>query len=115
MKNAKHTALLALALLIAGCATTFHPSALSSIKAGMSREQAIQLLGAPDSSETINGAEQLHYLYSPDFNPSPASVPFAGDDDERVFKDLNNEKVFETEEYIVTLTDGQVSHIEHVE
>jgi outer membrane protein assembly factor BamE (lipoprotein component of BamABCDE complex) len=51
------------ALILAGCATTFKQWKLSDVQEGMDREQVMKILGAPDRTETKNGAEYLYYSY----------------------------------------------------
>ena len=51
------------ALILAGCATTFKPWKLSDVQEGMEREQVVKILGAPDRTETKDGAEYLYYSY----------------------------------------------------
>ncbi|MBN2164553.1 MAG: outer membrane protein assembly factor BamE [Pontiellaceae bacterium] len=110
MKKANYIPSLALALFIAGCASTFHPSNLSAVKEGMSRDQVVQVLGEPDYVDIQDGAVCLVYSYRSDYNPTSAgAVPFYDEDSERVFKDLNNRRIFEDEEYVVVLDDNKVS------
>lgn len=60
---------LAVAFLLAGCATTFRPWKLSEIHPGMSKADVQLLLGTPDIVTADRGLEYMHYFYSEDLNP----------------------------------------------
>ncbi len=100
--------LLAVALIIAGCATPFRPWNLSEIREGMARRQVETVLGSPDYTETKDGADYLHYIYQEDYNPMSTANAFPDMDNDRAFKDLNSERIFKKYEYVVILVDGKV-------
>ncbi len=95
-------------LLVSGCSTTFRPWNLSEVQEGMDREQVVAILGNPDFTEIKDGTEQLHYLYQEDYNPSSTPVPFADQNSESAYRELNNENAFKQYEYVVILADGKV-------
>ena len=62
------------ALFISGCATSFRPWNMEKLESGMSRADVIELLGEPNSTETLpDGQEQLIYEYSESMQPLAAS------------------------------------------
>lgn len=77
MKSIKLLATVTVLSLLAGCATTFRPWLLSDVHEGMDKVQVVQLLGTPDSTETKNGAEYLHYSFREDLTlpfPTPEAL-----------------------------------------
>lgn len=109
MKTMRHFVVMAIVMALAGCATTFRPWNLSQIQEGMEREQVVQILGQPDSSEIEDGSELLRYTYQENYNPSSASVPFYGDNPDLAFEDLENGRRFRQYEYVVILVNGKVA------
>jgi hypothetical protein len=96
--------------LLFGCATAFHPGALSDLKPGMSREAVVALLGQPDSDKkTVDGKEVLTYSYSESF------MYDSGSDTSRLirssFDEKRLEKSLQTETYLVTLVDGKMVEV----
>ena len=94
-------------MLAAGCATTFRPWKLSDVQVGMEREQVIAILGEPDSVETKDGAEILHYAYRENYNPPLADDSVhAGNNlglQEKQLRDSAREY-----HYVVRMVDGKV-------
>lgn len=93
-------------LLIAGCATTFKPWKLSDVREGMDKSEVIGILGAPDSSETKDGAEYLYYTYREELAPrASVSLETAEGVDRRV-DELN--RTIKEYKYSVILVEGRV-------
>jgi hypothetical protein len=114
MKPMKYTALAMMLVLLAGCATTFRPWKLSDIDEGMSREQVVQVLGEPDSVETENGAELLHYSYSENYNPPLAADTVQGRNASRGLEDKRIKQGLKEHRYTVKLVDGKVQNYEEL-
>ncbi len=110
MKAIKHITVGVALLLLAGCATTFRPWKLSEVEEGMSRKQVVGILGQPDSVETKDGAEILHYSYSEDYNPPPASGTLnqPTDSPERQIQDQQIKRSVQEHNYAVEIVDGKV-------
>jgi len=110
MKAIKHITVGVALLLLAGCATTFRPWKLSEVKEGMDRKQVVAVLGEPDSVEMKDGMEIMHYSYSEDYNPPPASglgnQPI--DSPERQMQDQQIKRSVQEHKYIVKLVGGKV-------
>ncbi len=105
MKLMKPTVLVVALILLAGCATTFRPWKLSEVEEGMTRTQVVQILGEPDSVETKDGSEFLHYSYREDYNPPPP-------DDTLQARDATNRRLQKQglgeSRYAVKMVDGKV-------
>lgn len=110
MKTLRYFLPLSVVLCMAGCTTPFRPWNLSDVHEGMDRDQVVRLLGNPDSTEVEDGAENLHYIYREDYNPTMKVDPFSDTDPERAFRDLNSQRMFKKFEYVVILVDGKVSN-----
>jgi len=110
MKAIKHITVGVALLLLAGCATTFRPWKLSEVKEGMSRKQVVGLLGEPNSAETKDGMEILHYSYSEDYNPPPAGgmLNRPTDSPERQIQDQQIKRSVQEHKYVVRIVDGKV-------
>lgn len=115
MKPKNYTALaLALTLFLAGCATTFRPWILSEVEEGMARDQVVQLLGEPDSVETQDGTELLHYAYREDYNPPMADDNVHTPDAARSFEHKQMKRGSKEYHYVVKLVDGKVQGYKEV-
>lgn len=95
-------------LLTVGCATTFRPWKLSEVKEGMNMTQVVKLLGEPDSTKIQDGAELLHYSYSEEYNPTPASANTRDSDMSREIREQQFKNSLKEYTYVVTLVDGKV-------
>lgn len=112
MKSLNYLTYTVVLILLAGCATTFRPWKLSEVEEGMSRNQVVEILGAPDSVETNGTAEYLLYSYSEDYNP-PASSGSAGTtmlDADREIKDMQIKQSLKEYKYSVKMVDGVVQN-----
>ena len=69
MKTIRIIISVAVAFLIAGCATTFKPWKLSEVNEGMERDQVVKILGAPDYAVNKDGAEYIYYTYREELAP----------------------------------------------
>ncbi|WP_136062859.1 hypothetical protein [Pontiella sulfatireligans] len=108
MKSIKLLATVTVLSLLAGCATTFRPWLLSDVHEGMDKVQVVQLLGTPDSTETKNGAEYLHYSFREDLTlpfSNPGGIEFSA---EREIMREDMERRFKDYRYVVILVDGKV-------
>jgi len=114
MKPMKHTALIVALVLLAGCATTFRPWKLSEVEEGMTREQVVHILGEPDSVETENGAELLHYSYREDYNPPLADDSIQARNASRGLENQRIKRGFKEYKYAVKLVDGKVQNYEEL-
>ncbi|MCK5676103.1 MAG: hypothetical protein KAH99_03705 [Verrucomicrobia bacterium] len=108
MKSMKYIAVVASLALLMGCATTFRPWLLSEIEEGMERAQVIRILGEPDSAETKNGAEFLHYSYREDFAPLLADNSTYAYEANRRVREQQIRKSLKEYRYAVKLVDGKV-------
>ena len=116
MKTARSITVGVALLLLAGCATTFRPWKLSDVKEGMSKKQVVGLLGQPDSVQTKNGEEILHYSYSEAYNPPPAGG-LSGqppDSPEQRIQAQEIKRSVKEHNYVVRLVDGKVQSYEEV-
>ncbi len=110
MKTRKYITAGVALLLLAGCATTFRPWKLSDVKEGMDKKEVVAILGQPESVEMKDGAEILHYSYSEDYNPPPASgaANQSIDSPERMIQDQQIKRSVQEHKYTVKLVDGKV-------
>ena len=95
------------ALLLAGCATVFRPWLLSEVHEGMTRDQVVEILGNPDSTEVKNGVEYLHYVYEERY-PSPASRYPAFDDGDWLLQERQIEQGLKRYRFAVKIVDGKL-------
>jgi len=116
MKAIKHITVGVALLLLAGCATTFRPWKLSEVREGMDKKQVVAVLGKPDSVEMKDGVEILHYSYSEDYNPPPASglANQRIDSPERQIQDQQIKRSVQEHKYAVKLVDGKVQDYEEL-
>ncbi len=116
MKIIKHISLVTLLALLAGCATTFRPWKLSEVQEGMDKAQVVKILGEPDSVETKEGAELLHYAYSEDYNPTPASADVQPSNAATLsLRDQEIKKSLKEYKYVVKLVDGKVQTYKEIQ
>jgi len=109
MKLMKPTALVVALILLAGCATTFRPWKLSEVEEGMTRAQVVQILGEPDSVETKDGSEFLHYSYRQNYNPPPPDDTIQARD--ATNRRLQNQRIRQglgESRYAVKMVDGKM-------
>ena len=114
MKPMNYTLLALLSLLLLGCATTFRPWKLSEIEEGMSRDQVVQILGEPDSVETKDGADLLHYRYREDYNPPLSADAYSRPDADYTVEDRQLKRSAKEYRFVVKLVDGKVQHYEEL-
>lgn len=106
MKTMRITAVLAVASLLFGCATTFKPWKLSEVKEGMDRAEVIAVLGEPDSAETRDGGEYLYYSFQEELAPAPEVSLETPEGIDRRVEEFN--RVLEETRYEVVLVDGKL-------
>ena len=94
------------ALLVAGCATSFKPWMLSDVKEGMNKEQVVSILGKPDYTVNKDGSEYLYYTYSEDFSPAPVMSTDTQEGLDRRADELS--RSLNTFKYEVVLVDGKL-------
>jgi hypothetical protein len=114
MKPMNYTLLALSFLLLLGCATTFRPWKLSEIEDGMSRDQVVQILGEPDSVETKDGADLLHYSYREDYNPPLSADDYHTPGADRRIEDQQFIRSAKEYRYVVELVDGKVQHYQEL-
>lgn len=107
--------MLSAVILVAGCATSFHPRNLGDVEQGMSREQVLEILGKPESVERDGTTHYLHYSYSEGHMTVPS------DGSTQVFNDpvMNNdnqqlERRLRMRKYVVILEDGKMASFNEV-
>lgn len=108
MKSMEYIMIGVVLALLAGCATTFRPWKLSEVEEGMDRGQVVGLLGEPDSVEVEDGVEYLHYAYSENYNPEPASFDVQATDSTRALRDQQLKRSLREYKYAVKMVDGKV-------
>lgn len=98
--------LIALTLLVAGCATTFKPWQLSEIHEGMDRQQVVKILGEPDSVVSEDGAEYLYYTY---IELPPPAIDFSLESESSMERQIGNiTRSLAEYKYEVMMADGKV-------
>lgn len=116
MKPLNYISFAAVLVLLVGCATTFRPWKLSEVQEGMDKSQVVKILGEPDSVEMKEGAEFLHYAYSEDYNPTPASADIQPSDAVALsLRDQEIKKSFKEYRYVVKLVDGKVQTYKEIQ
>ena len=110
----KYTLLALSFLLLLGCATTFRPWKLSEIEEGMSRDQVVQILGEPDSVDTKDGADLLHYSYREDYNPPMSADDYNTPDAVLLVEEKQFRRAAKEYHFVVELVDGKVQHYEEL-
>ena len=108
MKVMLCASLVAALVLLTGCETTFRPWNLSEIEEGMSRDEVVRILGEPDSAESENGTEVLHYIYQENYNPPLYDDSIHAGMSDRKFWDEQMRQGFREYHYTVKLVDGRV-------
>jgi hypothetical protein len=114
MKRMKHAVWAVALAVLAGCATTFRPWSLSEVATGMSRAQVIQILGEPDSAETDEEVEILHYTYMENYNPPLTDDSVHANTAGSRRWDRQMERAFREYRYAVKLVDGKVQNYKEV-
>lgn len=110
MKPMKQIVLVVTLVLLAGCATTFRPWKLSEVEEGMTRAQVVHILGEPDSVETKNGSEFLHYSYREDYNPPLVDDTVQARNASRGIQNQRIKQGLKEYRYAVKLVDGKVQN-----